>query len=158
MLRLSCSAVKAGRHRVTGNARMGLSMRLLIACVVIGMTLYITPSIAQVSGDRPLTKEQIDQLDSLEKSVEKIKQLRQNVDTLSRALKSDCLRTVGNDQFCNCLGEKLPWILSFQEYVSVVTSSKDQLAAANLSREQHEVVDKAAQARDECVASAFGQK
>ncbi len=57
-------------------------MRLLIISVLIGVALDVVPLSAQMSGDLPLTKEQIDQLDSSAKTIEQIGQLRQNVDSL----------------------------------------------------------------------------
>lgn len=52
-------------------------MRLLIISVLIDLALHVIPLSAKMSGDLPLTKEQIDQLDSSAKTIEQIGQLCQ---------------------------------------------------------------------------------
>jgi hypothetical protein len=124
------------------------------AALMCAILLFGTASLAQ-GADRPLTKEQIDQLDSSSRIIERVDQLRRNIEVLSRARATACLRAFGHDRFCDCINEKLPYSLTFDDYIQVVTRTNEQLAAAKLDKEQRKLADLAVKARDVCVTSTL---
>jgi hypothetical protein len=130
----------------------------LIISVLIGLALHVVPLRRKCRGIFRSQKSKLTNLIRRQKQLNKSGNFAKTSTPYSRARQTACGQAVGNTPFCNCLGEKLPWVLSFQEYVSAVTSTKEGLAAADLSNEQRGVVDKAVKARDECVASTFGRK
>jgi hypothetical protein len=44
--------------------------------------------------------------------------------------KVDCMIATGDYKICHCLSNKLPWMLSYRGYLSIVTSSEDVTAEA----------------------------
>jgi hypothetical protein len=66
--------------------------------------------------------------------------------------KSDCLKALGNDKFCDCLNDKLPIMASFLFYVETVISSKGEINdAIRQTPDLAKVIDKIISVRNECV-------
>ena len=67
----------------------------------------------------------------------------------------DCMKTFGHEGFCSCLRDRAPAISTFDLYVQVVTSTKEELEYDSLDLDWQELVDGAIATREECVASSF---
>jgi len=62
-----------------------------------------------------------------------------------------CLRAIGNTAFCDCLVERRPYILRFEQYVGISSRTRSELRYDTLSDNSKEIVDKVFAVRDECV-------
>ncbi len=68
---------------------------------------------------------------------------------------TDCLRAVGHEPFCSCLRDQSPFLASFENYVEVVTHTKDELGYDELEPDLQGMVDGLVDARETCVARSF---
>ena len=64
-----------------------------------------------------------------------------------------CLRAIGDTAFCECLVEKRPYTLRFEQYVGVSSRTKAELDYDTLSDYSKEIVDKVFRVRNECVGN-----
>lgn len=92
--------------------------------------------------------QKLDQLDHLKESLDKLETL---ANSITRQKKSDCLKAFGNQEFCQCLSDNLPVPVSFELYVTIVTTPKDKLGYSELDQENKDVVDATINAREKCV-------
>lgn len=69
----------------------------------------------------------------------------------------DCLKVVGNIKFCKCLRKELPYVLTFNDYVIIMTTEKNVLLATEKQKSKDEissmsrVIDKTINVRNICV-------
>jgi hypothetical protein len=66
-----------------------------------------------------------------------------------------CLKAFGNKDFCNCIVDNLPIIISFKNYIALTTSSKDEIGYEKLPKDDQELFDKTITARNLCVKKVF---
>lgn len=64
-----------------------------------------------------------------------------------------CEKAVGNPKFCECLSQKLPYIFNFNQYVAIVTQTKEQNGYNNLSADQKRAYNMIPSVRDQCVSA-----
>jgi hypothetical protein len=104
----------------------------------------------------PATLEDLDKT----KRLDDLQSLGENIMTLAtkivREKRSQCLRAFGDPEFCGCLSEELPVGASFIHYLQVVTTAKEELEDAKLSKDDKQLVDKIVAAREVCVLKAHG--
>lgn len=67
---------------------------------------------------------------------------------------SQCMKTIGNQFFCDCLAQKSPWSIDFLQYVTIVVGSKESFNYEQMTTEQKSVFDATRLARDTCVGLA----
>jgi hypothetical protein len=77
----------------------------------------------------------------------------QAADNLGKAKKRACLTAVANEALCSCLSDKLPLKISFSDYVSIVTVTKEELGYDKLSPDDKKIVDLTRGTRDQCISS-----
>lgn len=117
------------------------------AFVLIISVLFASSVFAQ--QDMPL--EQRQKLANIEKALASMNKLKAMVEEMSEARKQECLQAFGHTQFCGCIASNLPVALSFQQYISIVTHSKEENHYSSLSGENKKIYDAASNARDQCV-------
>jgi hypothetical protein len=47
--------------------------------------------------------------------------------------KNQCMKAFGNPEFCDCIGEKTPVVVTFSGYVSIVVATKEDFHYDQLS-------------------------
>ncbi|MBW4056272.1 MAG: hypothetical protein HIU83_12900 [Proteobacteria bacterium] len=96
--------------------------------------------------------------------VEKIKQLEQQIQELKTqklqqkniAEKTEqCMKVVGREKFCTCVGKNLPQEVSFEQYVHTMITSKEALGYTRMSQEQKNVIDTTVSVREKCIEKGF---
>jgi hypothetical protein len=105
---------------------------------------FATPTYSQ-------TLEQQEQVNQLERAIGKLDQLKAAAEAIAQEKKSQCMAAVASEAFCECLGQKLPFTISFVDYVAIVVRTKEELKYNTLSAEDKGVVDNTRQARDQCL-------
>ena len=90
----------------------------------------------------------------LEQQIQELKTLKSRQDV--GKLKSDqCLKAVGRDKFCSCIGENLPATVSFEQYIHTMVTSKEELGYSAMLPEQKKTVDATLETREKCVEKGF---
>jgi hypothetical protein len=64
---------------------------------------------------------------------------------------AECMKAIGNPDFCSCIANKSPGNISFVGYVQIVTKTKEELEYDSLTPEHKKMVDLSRTARDQCV-------
>src|SRR5665647_559144 len=100
---------------------------------------------------RQMSVEDIHKLDSIEKAKESLNALALLADNISKKKYSDCAKVVGKNSICQCLGDNLPVPVSFNLYVRIVTTPKEELGYPKMNQEDKAIVDVTLQAREMCV-------
>ena len=120
--------------------------------------LVVTPadgySQSPAPSKKPLTVEQLQRLKALDEIKDALEELGAMGDSMGRKKETACLLAFGDEGFCGCLRENLPVITSFELYVQIVTSSKENLGYAKLSADEKVMVDNTIKARESCVLQA----
>lgn len=90
----------------------------------------------------------------LEQQIQELKALKAQQD-LGKKKAEQCLKAVGREKFCTCLGENLPSAVSFEQYIHTLVSSKEELGYGALPAEQQKTIDATLEIREKCVEKGF---
>ena len=90
----------------------------------------------------------------LEQQIQELKTLKARQD-IGRWKTEQCLKAVGREKFCTCLGENLPAAVSFEQYVHTMVTSKEELGYGAMAPEQKQVVDATIDVREKCIEKGF---
>ncbi|MSM41468.1 MAG: hypothetical protein GJT30_17760 [Geobacter sp.] len=90
----------------------------------------------------------------LEQQIQELKALKAQQD-LGKKKAEQCLKAVGREKFCSCLGENLPASVSFEQYIHTLVSSKEELGYGALPAEQQKMIDAILETREKCVEKGF---
>jgi hypothetical protein len=116
---------------------------LLLGCLLLAVPLHAQDD----------TQEKIK---LLEQQIQELKALKARQDV--GKLKADqCLKAVGRDKFCTCLGDNLPAAVSFEQYIHTTVTSKEELGYSAMPPEQKKLVDTTLETREKCVEKGFFQ-
>ena len=103
---------------------------------------------------RPLTIEQLQSAKAFDDVSEAIDKAGALLESMGRKRETACKLAFGDASFCSCLTESLPAIVSFDNYIHIVTSTKDELGYSKLSAGDKGLVDATRSARESCVGKA----
>ena len=104
---------------------------------------------AEVPPAMPL--EQQEKLQLLYNAVDKLQDLGASIERASMKSKGQCMKAIGNEQFCKCIVDNSSIIINFVDYVALVSTTKEDLGYDRLSESDKKTVDSARLARDKCV-------
>jgi hypothetical protein len=90
----------------------------------------------------------------LEQQIQELKALKAQQD-VGRQKAEQCLKAVGRDKFCKCIGENLPAAVSFEQYIHTTVASKEELGYSAMPPEQKKMVDATLETREKCVDKGF---
>lgn len=90
----------------------------------------------------------------LEQQIQELKLLKAQQD-IGKQKADQCLKAVGRDKFCNCVGKNLPAAVSFEQYIHTMVTSKEELGYSTLPPEQKRLIDATLETRDKCVEKGF---
>ena len=95
---------------------------------------------------------------------EKIRQLEQQLQEL-KAMKTQqdigkkktdqCMKAVGQEKFCGCIGRNLPADVSFEQYIHTMVTSKEDLGYSTMDPGQKKTLDATLETRDKCIDKGF---
>jgi NTP pyrophosphatase (non-canonical NTP hydrolase) len=121
----------------------------LVAALAIFLLCASSASIAQ-------SLDQVDQLAHANKALDLLHQLQAMSDEQAHATKFSCLKAFGNDAFCKCLSGNLPMRISFADYVSIVTQTKEQKGYGKLSDDVKKAYDMVPAVREKMCPAWLG--
>ncbi|MBB5358056.1 hypothetical protein HDE76_001262 [Rhodanobacter sp. ANJX3] len=108
------------------------------------------------STSRAQSLDQVDQLAHAHKALDLLNQLQAISDEQAHATEFSCLKAFGNEAFCKCLSSNLPMRISFADYISIVTQSKEQNGYDELSDDVRKAYDMVPAVREQCVSRVSG--
>ena len=74
-----------------------------------------------------------------------------SIEEISADFRYRCLRAIGDTTYCDCLVEKRPYTLRFEQYIGISSRTQSELEYDTLSTQGRQIVDKVYALRDECV-------
>ena len=90
----------------------------------------------------------------LEQQIQELRVLKAQQDVGTQ--KADqCMKAVGREKFCSCIGGNLPLAVSFEQYIHTLVTAKEQLGYSAMTSEQKKVVDTTLETREKCVENGF---
>jgi len=90
----------------------------------------------------------------LEQQIQELKILKAQQD-VGKQKTEQCLKAVGREKFCNCIGENLPVDVSFEQYIHTMVTPKEELGYGAMPPEQKKMVDAIVETREKCVEKGF---
>jgi hypothetical protein len=90
----------------------------------------------------------------LEQQIQELKTLKARQD-VGKQKAEQCMKAVGRDKFCNCIGANLPAAVSFEQYIHIMVTSKEELGYSAMPPEQKKMVDASLETREKCVEKSF---
>jgi hypothetical protein len=61
-----------------------------------------------------------------------------------------CLKAFPHEQFCACLGEQLPLVLTIAQYAAIVSTPREELDSAASSEDERKLIEVTFTAREQC--------
>ena len=116
---------------------------MLLAVVVLSAT-------ARAQGREP-SLEELEMEHLIEQASRAFENHDLSIEEISAGFHYRCLRAIGDTAFCECLVEKRPYILRFEQYIAISSRTKAELDYDTLSDYSKEIVNKAFLVREECV-------
>jgi hypothetical protein len=99
--------------------------------------------------------ERLRQLAAIEDAKTAVAELRGLATSITTKKRLKCMMAVGTEPFCDCLAQNTPVGASFEDYITITTTSKDDLKYSTLDQETKGLVDNTLKAREACVVKAF---
>ena len=111
------------------------------------------PAYAAAENDTPppMPLEDQEQMELLNNGVAAIKGLEAATEAATVQKKNECMKAIGNVEFCDCIAEKSPVGVNFIGYVSITASTKEDFKYDQLSPEDKKLFDATRASRDKCV-------
>ncbi len=117
---------------------------------VVLLAVFVFTATAHEHGREPSLKEL-----EMEHLIDQASQVFEKHDLPIEEISADfhyrCLRAIGDMTFCECLVNKRPYILRFEQYIGISSRTKAELDYDTLSDYSREIVDKVLLVRDQCV-------
>ena len=79
----------------------------------------------QPPKQKPPTRDQLEQLETLDKLRSAVEGMGQAIESIARKRRIACLKAFGHDGFCHCLNERLAIGVTFDVYIAAVTGTNE---------------------------------
>ncbi|MDD2271429.1 MAG: hypothetical protein PHP95_16500 [Desulfuromonadaceae bacterium] len=121
-------------------------MNRLLPLLILGYLLSAVPLQAQEGMQEKIRL--------LEQQIQELKTLRAQ-QAVGKQKAEQCLKAVGRDNFCTCIGENLPAAVSFEQYIHTTITSKEEIGYNTMLPEQQKIVDHILETREKCIEKGF---
>ncbi|MEW5980564.1 MAG: hypothetical protein AB1898_32675 [Acidobacteriota bacterium] len=135
-----------------------MGRKIVLFVTICLLTLTIAASKKGEKNDNPQRIETINKQQSIEDVEESLKSLELAAKRVSRTKRANCLKAFGHAKFCDCLCSDLPMIVTFNDYIRIVTSSKEELGYDRLKADDKKVIDMVYSAREKCVGETLSTR
>lgn len=98
----------------------------------------------------------LEKIKLLEQQIQELKLLKEQ-QKIGIAKQEQCMKAVGREKFCSCLGANLPREVSFEQYIHTIITPKDQLGYGSMPEDQKNIVDTTIAVREKCIEKGFFQ-
>lgn len=126
------------------------------ACIALVVWLFtMSSAIAQQPAKPQPTDAQIQELQQLDRAIAAIDQMKLAAKALASTRHYKCLVAFAHEPFCSCLRDELPLSATLENYVTISTSTKEELGYDSASKEDRGFVDATLKARDACTVKSY---
>ena len=116
--------------------------------IIVTLSAVLILSVASVGGAiAGENDELLKKIEQLERQLQELKQIQMS----SGEKMEQCMAATGVKKLCDCLADKLPTDLTFEQYVHNVVTGKQDLGYDTMPAEKRKNVDLSIAARDACV-------
>jgi|GEM_PF-1579798 len=98
-----------------------------------------------------MTIKQIEQKEEKDKVFDMLKEAETILNRMSRQWQTDCIKAIGYEPFCSCVGKEIPSAWSFSDYIAITVKSKQENKYQNLDKKGQSAYDLVFKVRDKCV-------
>jgi hypothetical protein len=106
---------------------------------------------AESAAPPPMPLEVQEKAAAINNTLTALETLKTSLDQLTVQKTNECMKAIGNTEFCTCIANESPGSISFLGYVEILTKTKEQLQYDLLTPENKKLVDVTRTARDHCV-------
>ena len=118
-------------------------MRVYAALVFLWTASLPTPAVLR-------TLEEQEQSRAIERALGALDQAMTSIDRASKEKKAHCLSVATNERYCDCVIGNITAIISFLDYITIVTQSKQELQYDQRKSDDKKIIDATRHARDVC--------
>ena len=130
---------------------MNNKQRLVLSIVIVSiMFMFLFPLIS-FAQEKQLPVDKVDEIQTLDDIKNKLDQLKNITDSMTQEKYYKCVKAFGDNKFCKCLSENLPIVDTFEDYITIVTSTKDELGYNKRNDDDKKTIDLTYKAREMCV-------
>ena len=128
---------------------------ILTRVLIIVFLVFPLTSFAQ---DKQMPVDKIDEIQKLDRLINKVEQVEKLAENISNEKYYKCLKAFGNNEYCKCLADNLPIRVTFENYILIVTSNRDELGYKDLKDEDKKMVNITYKTRNTCVDLVSAKK
>ena len=103
------------------------------------------------AGEHTPTLEQLELEHLMDQATKAFEKQVLPIEAISADFHYRCLRATGASELCDCLVEKRPYSLRFEQYVRITSRTRSELGYERLSADARDLVDKVHKVREDCV-------
>jgi len=134
---------KKSRQQKNEEKNMKIIKILLIVSFIFPLVSY--------ADAKKMPVDKVDKKQKQESIDEKSEKLQKLADTLLKEKYLKCMTSFGDDIFCQCLCKNLPVLSSFENYIAIVTATKEELNYKKFNDVEKKAIDLTYKARSICV-------
>jgi hypothetical protein len=120
--------------------------------------LISTPFCVSAFAQTVKTLEQLQFEDRITKANDVLNAFDKKVDVAMEDRENDCVKAFGSMSFCDCVNKDMPWVFSFNDYISITTKSKEENGYSFMKADMKSAYDKVPAIRNQCVAKVATKK
>ena len=98
---------------------------------------------------------EVEQEKHLSETLDILDQLRLMTQQRTKRKELLCMKAFGHKVFCACLAHESPVGVTFEQYLTIVITARDEMNYSGLKDEDKTLVDNSRRARDVCAEQAF---
>lgn len=117
---------------------------------ILMIVLLVFP-LMSFAQEKQMPVETVDEIQKLDSIKNKAEQLKSLVDSIAQDKYYKCVKAFGDNKFCKCLSENLPIVDTFEDYITIVTSTRDELNYNNRNDDDKKTIDLTYKTREMCV-------
>lgn len=115
----------------------------VVLLVVLSLLMTSLSAFAQ-------TLEQQERNKAVEKAFRDLDRAKSYFESASKEAKFQCIASIGDERFCECIVRNMPGGINFVDYVGLVSQSKQELRYDSRSIDERRLIDTARLARETC--------
>lgn len=119
-----------------------------IIVALLFISIFCSLAFAQ---QKQIQVDKIDEIQKLDKLMGDLDKLKVQAEQISKEKYYKCLKAFGDDLFCQCLRDNLPVGATFEDYIAIVTSTKEEFGYQILNDNDKKIVDITYNVREMCV-------
>ena len=120
--------------------------------IVFGAALVLASGVVGGAVNGQQTLETLERAQNLETARDLADEVVRLSHEIAQTKERKCMRAFGHTSFCTCIAEQSPVGVTFENYILITTSAKEDLGYSTLPLEDQRLIDGARTARDRCVA------